>query len=77
MGASCCEHDGRGGSQNRPDDAAYRRVLWAVLALWHVVALSSIYFAFSILVTVNWPLMRSGTNLTLSPALTVFSMDGS
>ncbi len=33
MGASCCEHDHRGGPQNRPNDAAYRRALWAVLAL--------------------------------------------
>ena len=35
------------------------------------------FFAFSILVTVNCPLMRSGTNLTLSPALTAFSIAGS
>jgi Co/Zn/Cd efflux system component len=33
MGASCCEHDSRADLQKRPDDAAYRRVLWAVLAL--------------------------------------------
>jgi Co/Zn/Cd efflux system component len=33
MGASCCDHDSGAGPQNRPDDAAYRRVLWAVLAL--------------------------------------------
>lgn len=33
MGVICCEHDHCGEPQNRPDDAAYRRVLWAVLAL--------------------------------------------
>src|SRR3989440_7318233 len=31
--ATCCEHDHCAGPQNRPDDTAYRRVLWAVLAL--------------------------------------------
>ena len=30
---ACCEHDHCVGPQNRPEDAAYRRVLWAVLAL--------------------------------------------
>ncbi|MEX1083417.1 MAG: cation transporter [Xanthobacteraceae bacterium] len=33
MGASCCEHNNRAGLPKRPDDPAYRRVLWAVLAL--------------------------------------------
>jgi len=33
MGADCCGHDNHTGSHNRPDHAAYRRVLWAVLAL--------------------------------------------
>ena len=31
--AACCEHDHYAGSRNRPDDTAYRRVLWVVLAL--------------------------------------------
>lgn len=31
MGASCCDHDDA--PRKRPDDVAYRRVLWAVLAL--------------------------------------------
>jgi Co/Zn/Cd efflux system component len=31
--AACCEQDPCAGSQNRPDDTAYRRVLWVVLAL--------------------------------------------
>ena len=34
------------------------------------------YFAFSILVTVNWPLILSASNLTLSPTLTFLSMAG-
>ena len=35
------------------------------------------HFAFSIFVTVNWPLTRSGANLILSPGLTAFSIAGS
>src|SRR5262249_6309121 len=35
------------------------------------------HFAFSILVTVNWPLTRSPSNLILSPALTCLSIAGS
>jgi Co/Zn/Cd efflux system component len=31
--AACCEHDHYAGPQNRPDDTAHRRVLWAVLVL--------------------------------------------
>jgi len=33
MGASCCEHNNLAEPRKRPDGAAYRRVLWAVLAL--------------------------------------------
>src|SRR5229473_2554389 len=31
--ATCCEHDHHAGPQNRPDNTAHSRVLWAVLAL--------------------------------------------
>jgi Co/Zn/Cd efflux system component len=31
--SACCEHDHFVGSENRPHDGAYRRVLWAVLSL--------------------------------------------
>jgi Co/Zn/Cd efflux system component len=31
--SACCEHDHCVGSENRPHDGAYRRVLWAVLSL--------------------------------------------
>jgi len=34
-------------------------------------------FTFSILVTMNWPLICVGRNRTLSPALRPFSSDGS
>jgi hypothetical protein len=31
--AACCEHDACCAPQPQPDNTAYRRVLWAVLAL--------------------------------------------
>src|SRR5229473_4102171 len=31
--ATCCEHDHHAGPQNRPDNTAHSRVLWAVLAI--------------------------------------------
>src|SRR5207253_1675205 len=49
----------------------------SAILLGRIRATSRHHFAFSIFVTVNWPLMRSGTKRMRSPGLTALSIAGS
>src|SRR5260370_27246285 len=47
------------------------------LSILHMLLRNGTYLLFSIFVTVNWPLTRSGTKRTRSPGLTALSIAGS